>query len=316
MTELSEVLRSRLESLDRTLDTLETPAVLIDADVADANLARWQERCDRAGIANRPHIKTHRSVAWALRQAGTRRQGHHRADGRRGRESWPTPASPICFRRRTPWARPSSRASRAVAARSSLVRRRRQCRAVVDAIAAAAATAAGHGRSRSFSGMRHRRRAEWARRPPADAAALAAAIDAEPRGLAVRRAPDLSGDRRCGAGSRPSSARRWHCLPRRAGGAGRSTGGSPDMWRTWPLGHRAPRRHQLYNDRSLLSRRIAPRTTRDDGAGHRCVPADAGAGVSTPAPRRSPPTSSGSMATGNILEHPEAVIYQLNESTG
>ena len=68
MTGLPEPLRSRLEPLDRTLDTLETPAVLIDADIADANLVRWQERCDRAGLANRPHIKTHRSVAWALRQ--------------------------------------------------------------------------------------------------------------------------------------------------------------------------------------------------------------------------------------------------------
>ena len=68
MTELPEPLRSRLQPLDRTLATLETPAVLIDADVADANLARWQQRCDRAGLANRPHIKTHRSVAWALRQ--------------------------------------------------------------------------------------------------------------------------------------------------------------------------------------------------------------------------------------------------------
>ena len=68
MTELPEPLRSRLQPLDRTLATLETPAVLIDADVADANLVRWQERCDRAGLANRPHIKTHRSVAWALRQ--------------------------------------------------------------------------------------------------------------------------------------------------------------------------------------------------------------------------------------------------------
>ena len=68
MKELPEAVRSRLQPLDRTLDTLETPAVLIDADVADANLRRWQERCDRAGLANRPHIKTHRTAAWALRQ--------------------------------------------------------------------------------------------------------------------------------------------------------------------------------------------------------------------------------------------------------
>jgi D-serine deaminase-like pyridoxal phosphate-dependent protein len=68
MTGLPEAVRSRLLPLDRTLETLETPAVLIDADVADVNLRRWQDRCDKAGFANRPHIKTHRSTAWALRQ--------------------------------------------------------------------------------------------------------------------------------------------------------------------------------------------------------------------------------------------------------
>ena len=67
MTPLPEAVRSRLEPLERTLETLETPSVLIDAGIADANLARWQERCDRAGLANRPHIKTHRTAAWALR---------------------------------------------------------------------------------------------------------------------------------------------------------------------------------------------------------------------------------------------------------
>lgn len=65
---LPNAIKAALRPLDRTLDTIETPAVLVDADIADANLVRWQERCDRAGFANRPHIKTHRSSAWALRQ--------------------------------------------------------------------------------------------------------------------------------------------------------------------------------------------------------------------------------------------------------
>ena len=68
MKQLPEAVRARLQPVDRTLGTLETPAVLIDADIADTNLRRWQERCDRAGLANRPHIKTHRTAAWALRQ--------------------------------------------------------------------------------------------------------------------------------------------------------------------------------------------------------------------------------------------------------
>mgnify|MGYP001184922915 FL=1 len=57
-----------LQPVNRDLDTLETPAVLIDLEVAEANLQRWQERCDKAGLVNRPHIKTHRSIAWARRQ--------------------------------------------------------------------------------------------------------------------------------------------------------------------------------------------------------------------------------------------------------
>jgi D-serine deaminase-like pyridoxal phosphate-dependent protein len=47
---------------------IETPAAVVDADRLERNLARWQEHCDSVGLANRPHIKTHRSVAIALRQ--------------------------------------------------------------------------------------------------------------------------------------------------------------------------------------------------------------------------------------------------------
>ena len=68
MHNLPETLNSRLLSVDRTLETLETPAVIIDAGIADDNLKRWQTHCDANGIKNRPHIKTHRSVSWALRQ--------------------------------------------------------------------------------------------------------------------------------------------------------------------------------------------------------------------------------------------------------
>ena len=51
-----------------------TPAVVIDLDVVDRNIARVQTICDRAGVANRPHIKTHKIPALALKQiaAGAR----------------------------------------------------------------------------------------------------------------------------------------------------------------------------------------------------------------------------------------------------
>ena len=45
-----------------------TPAVVIDLDVVDRNIARVQAICDRAGVANRPHIKTHKSPTLALSQ--------------------------------------------------------------------------------------------------------------------------------------------------------------------------------------------------------------------------------------------------------
>jgi D-serine deaminase-like pyridoxal phosphate-dependent protein len=47
---------------------LDTPAVLIDLDRAEANLKRAQEAADRAGIALRPHIKTHKLPLFAKKQ--------------------------------------------------------------------------------------------------------------------------------------------------------------------------------------------------------------------------------------------------------
>jgi D-serine deaminase-like pyridoxal phosphate-dependent protein len=41
---------------------------VVDVDRLDRNLLRWQEECDRLGLANRPHIKTHKSVEIARRQ--------------------------------------------------------------------------------------------------------------------------------------------------------------------------------------------------------------------------------------------------------
>ena len=47
---------------------LDTPAVLVDLDVVDANIARMAALVRRGGFALRPHIKTHKSVAMAERQ--------------------------------------------------------------------------------------------------------------------------------------------------------------------------------------------------------------------------------------------------------
>src|SRR5919112_5173222 len=51
-----------------------TPAVVVDLDRVERNIARLQGACDGAGVANRPHIKTHKSpvLAKMQRDAGAR----------------------------------------------------------------------------------------------------------------------------------------------------------------------------------------------------------------------------------------------------
>src|SRR3981189_1733674 len=45
-----------------------TPAAVIDMDRVERNIARIQAACDAAGVANRPHIKTHKSPTLAKLQ--------------------------------------------------------------------------------------------------------------------------------------------------------------------------------------------------------------------------------------------------------
>ncbi len=49
-----------------------SPAVVIDLDAVERNIARVQGLCDAAGVANRPHIKTHKTpvIARMQREAG------------------------------------------------------------------------------------------------------------------------------------------------------------------------------------------------------------------------------------------------------
>src|ERR1043165_7419205 len=51
-----------------------TPAAVIDMDRVERNIARVQAQCDAAGVANRPHIKTHKSpmIAALQRDAGAK----------------------------------------------------------------------------------------------------------------------------------------------------------------------------------------------------------------------------------------------------
>ncbi|HEY4389061.1 MAG TPA: alanine racemase, partial [Ktedonobacteraceae bacterium] len=42
------------------VDELETPVVTVDLDILETNIAGLQAHLDAHGIANRPHIKTHK----------------------------------------------------------------------------------------------------------------------------------------------------------------------------------------------------------------------------------------------------------------
>ena len=64
-----------------TVTDLETPSVTIDLDVMEANIRRVQARLDALGIANRPHVKTHKSVALARLQPDAARASSPAASG-------------------------------------------------------------------------------------------------------------------------------------------------------------------------------------------------------------------------------------------
>src|SRR5258708_6834567 len=52
-----------------------TPVAVIDMDRVERNIARVQAACDAAGVANRPHIKTHKSPMLAKLQIAAGAKG-------------------------------------------------------------------------------------------------------------------------------------------------------------------------------------------------------------------------------------------------
>lgn len=53
---------------DTSVATLDTPALLVNLDRLERNIARWQDAADATGVRLRPHVKTHKSVAVAALQ--------------------------------------------------------------------------------------------------------------------------------------------------------------------------------------------------------------------------------------------------------
>lgn len=50
------------------IETFGTPCAVVDMDIVERNIAKAQTLCDDAGMANRPHIKTHKSPLLAAMQ--------------------------------------------------------------------------------------------------------------------------------------------------------------------------------------------------------------------------------------------------------
>ncbi|MEZ5774654.1 MAG: alanine racemase [Hyphomicrobiaceae bacterium] len=66
---------SELHPAGRRIEDLETPVPVVDLDIALANLVRWQDHLDGLGIANRPHIKTHKLALLAQLQVALGARG-------------------------------------------------------------------------------------------------------------------------------------------------------------------------------------------------------------------------------------------------
>jgi len=77
---------------------LDTPALYVDLDVLERNIARMQEQCRAWGVALRPHVKTHKiaEIAWTMRKLNEE-HGYVEIDGpaRVGEKVWVVP-SHVC----------------------------------------------------------------------------------------------------------------------------------------------------------------------------------------------------------------------------
>lgn len=313
MNELPEAVRSRLVPLERTLDTIETPAVLIDADIADANLRRWQERCDRAGLANRPHIKTHRTIAWALRQLELGAQGVTVQTVGEAEVMANAGISDLFLTTNTLGA--------AKLARLGAVAKRSRLSVVVDSAEVAdgiAATARAVGASIRVL-------------VECDTGGARCGL-ADPRAIAglARHVAGLEGLSFGGLMTYPAAGKRLESeqVLQAAIAACRSaglevpvvsSGGSPDMWKDDGLEPVTEYRAgtYIYNDRALL--------TRGTASLDQCAMTVLATVVSRPAPERAIVDAGSKALTsdllglkdhGLVIEHPEAALYQLHEEHG
>ena len=307
------VLRDRLEPVGRDLETLETPAVLIDVGVADANLRRWQARCEKAGLINRPHIKTHRSVAWARRQIELGAQGITVQTVGEAEVMAEAGISDL-FLTTNVLGSAKLRRLAAVARRTSL--------AVVadsrDVVAGISTAARDAGTSIRVLVECDTGAGRCGLGEPADIASLAAFI-ADTDGLHFGGLMTYPA-----AGQRLQSARKLEaakasCAARGLQIAAITSGGTPDMWSDEGLAPITEYRAgtYIYNDRSLLAAAVCSLAD--------CALTVLATVVSRPTPERAILDAGSKTLTsdllgleghGLVLEHPEARLYQLSEEHG
>ena len=302
-----------LEPVERTLQTIETPAVLVDADVADANLVRWQQRCDQAGLANRPHIKTHRSVAWALRQLELGAAGITVQTVGEGEVMAGAGIADIFLT--TNVLGPAKLARLGKLARRCRLSVVADSRTVADAVADPARAA---GARITVLVECDTGGARCGLADPAAIAELAGHIAAT-EGVAFGGLMTYPA-----AGQRLQSEQALAAAIAACKSAGLevpvvSSGGTPDMWKDDGLEPVTEYRAgtYIYNDRSLVARGVA--------TPEQCAMTVLATVVSRPTPERAILDAGSKALTsdqlglegyGAILEHPEAVIYQLNEEHG
>lgn len=310
---LPNSIKAALQPLDRTLDTIETPAVLVDADIADANLIRWQQRCDRAGLANRPHIKTHRASAWALRQVELGAQGVTVQTV--GEAEVMADAGILDLFLTTNVLGPAKLARLGALARRCKLSVVADSQAVVDAVASAAGAA---GARITVLVECDTGGARCGLSDPAAIAALAVRIAAtEPLSFGGLMTYPAAGERLQSEQALLSAIAACHAagLPTPVV----SSGGTPDMWKDEGLEPVTEYRAgtYIYNDRSLVARGAATI--------EQCAMTVLATVVSRPAANRAILDAGSKALTsdllglegfGAILEHPQAVIYQLNEEHG
>ena len=237
-----------LEPAPCSMNDLETPTPVVDLDVVERNAARWQTRCDVLGLANRPHIKTHKLVPlakyqMALGACGITVQtiGEAEVMARAG-------LSDILLT--------FNIVGRSKLARLSQLRRRVEIKVVADNAAVVEGLGDAGTHSGSPIGVLVECDTGYARngvQSPSEAAALARLIDGTP---GVRYAGLMTFP---ATGMRREAAEFLGEAKRLAEEAGLetecvSTGGTPDMWSDDGLAIATEYRAgtYIYNDRSLL----------------------------------------------------------------